>query len=104
MGVDFRSRTFHVCMSMEWLSRTMAFPRDYVGLVRTTDGEVLSPEAALAHFTTQKAMGRKVIPMNPECGKPCAHEKQGCSGFDYSGSGCPGYLNNDQGSSSEAAA
>jgi hypothetical protein len=84
-----RSKTYSLSMSIDGFIRNNRYPRDYKGLF-TEDGKTLTPAEARTFLALEKAKGRKVIPCSSECGKPCQHENDGCTGFDYAGGGCPG--------------
>lgn len=70
--------------------RNNQYPHGY-DIFQRDDGSEMSPAEALTFLTTEKANGHKVIPASSECRRPCTHANEGCAGFDYSGSGCPGY-------------
>jgi hypothetical protein len=87
--MDSRARTFSLKMNVDDFLRSNKFPRGY-DIFQKDDGTPLSPEAALCFLQMEKAKGRVVIPVSAECGNPCKHAINGCTGFDYSGRGCPG--------------
>jgi len=82
-------KTFSLCMNVEGFMRNNKYPRGY-DVFQHDSGEPLTAHEALQFLTLEKAKGRKVIPMSAQCGNPCKHAENGCSGFDYSGSGCAG--------------
>jgi len=84
-------------MDVEGFMALSTYPQDYAGMFSGGDGKDLLPAVALSYMCIQRAMGRKVIPMSAECGKPCAHEGNGCEGFDYAGGGCPGHFIDGEG-------
>ena len=86
---DNRSKTYSLCMNVEGFMRNNRYPRGY-DIFQHDDGSALSPAEALQFLTLEKAKGRKVIPFSSECGNPCKHVDNGCTGFDYGGNGCPG--------------
>lgn len=86
---DNRSKTYSLCMNVDGFMRNNRYPRGY-DIFQHDDGQEMSPAEALQFLTLEKAKGRKVIPCSSECGKPCKHADNGCTGFDYSGNGCPG--------------
>lgn len=86
-------RRYHIHMSIEGFLRNNRYPKDF-DVFQHDDGTEMSPEEALAYLVTERAKGHKVIPCSGECGNPCKHA--GCSGFDYAGGGCPGYVVADQ--------
>jgi hypothetical protein len=52
---------------------------------------VTTPAEARTFLALEKAKGRHVVPMSAECGNPCRHADNGCTGFDYGErGGCPG--------------
>ena len=84
-----RLRTISLCMNVEGFMRNNRYPRGY-DIFQKDDGTPLTSVQALQFLTLEKAKGRVVIPMNAECSNPCTHASKGCTGFDYSGGGCPG--------------
>ena len=90
MTIETRPKRFSLCMDIDGFVRNNRFPRDYRNLFRDDTGRTLSPEEARAQLAIEKAKGREVIPMSAECGNPCQHASNGCTGFDYAGKGCPG--------------
>lgn len=84
-----RTYSIHLCVD-SYLRRP--FPEGYEGVFSTGEGDSLSPADAVLFLTLEKARGRKVIPCGSECGNPCQHVDNGCTGFDYSGGGCPGRI------------
>lgn len=79
-----------MCMSVEGFLRNNKFPRGY-NIFQRDDGTPLKPKEALTYLHIEKAKGHAVIPCSRECAQPCKHADKGCTGFDYSGGGCPGY-------------
>lgn len=84
-----RSRTISLCMSIAGFIRNNRYPRDYEGLFNENGRELSAPEAR-TFLALEQAKGRVVIPCSSECGNPCKHADNGCTGFDYAGGGCPG--------------
>lgn len=84
-----RFKTYSLCMNVEGFLKQNAFPDGY-DIFQQDDGTPLSPAEALAFLEIENAMGHKVIPCSAECGNPCKHSDNGCTGFDYGGGGCPG--------------
>ena len=84
-----RSKTYSMCMNVDGFMRNNRYPRGY-DIFQHDDGKEMSPAEALQFLTLEKAKGRKVIPCSSECSNPCKHSDNGCTGFDYSGGGCPG--------------
>lgn len=93
MAIESRPRTYSMCLNIEGFMRNNRFPRGY-DIFQNDDGAELTPTEALEFLTVEKARGRKVIPCSHECGNPCKHADNGCTGFDYSGGGCPGRYSN----------
>lgn len=88
-----KPKTFSICMSIQGFLLHNKFPRDYVNMFED-NGKTLTPEEARSYLQSELDKGRKVIPASAECGNPCAHVNNGCTGFDYAGGGCPGrYVN-----------
>jgi hypothetical protein len=84
-----RSRTYSLSMNIDGFIRNNRYPRDFQG-VFVEDGKTLNPLQARTFLALEKAKGRVVIPCSSECGNPCRHSDNGCTGFDYAGGGCPG--------------
>lgn len=89
------SRTFSLRLNVEGFIRSNRFPRDYEGVFQDDSGRTLSAHEARLHLQRELAKGHKVIPCSGECGNPCKHADRGCTGFDYSGGGCPGRETDD---------
>lgn len=83
------SKTYSLSMNIDGFIRNNRYPRDY-NVFQDDDGRELSPAEARTFLALEKAKGRAVIPCSSECGNPCKHSENGCTGFDYSGGGCPG--------------
>ena len=79
-----------MCMNVEGFLRNNNYPKDF-DVFQQDDGTPLTPEEALTFLHMEKAKGNKVIPCSGDCGNPCKNADKGCTGFDYSGGGCPGY-------------
>lgn len=79
-----------MCMNVDGFLRNNKYPKGY-DIFQQDDGTPLHPDEALAFLHTEKAKGHKVMPCSGNCGKPCKNADKGCTGFDYSGGGCPGY-------------
>lgn len=59
------------------------------------DGKPLTRLEAIDALQDELVQGREVLPLSNDCGNPCKHAAQGCTGFDYGkNGGCPGYLIN----------
>ncbi|HXI93820.1 MAG TPA: hypothetical protein VNO24_27870 [Blastocatellia bacterium] len=84
-----RSKTYSLSMNIDGFVRNNRYPKGYKGLF-IEDGKTLSAAEARTHLALEKAKGRVVIPCSSECGNPCQHSDNGCTGFDYAGGGCPG--------------
>lgn len=83
---------FHIHLDIEGFVRSSKYPDEYIGLFRDSTGRSLTPAEVRTKLTIDKARGRKVLPLSPACGAaPCPHAADGCTGFDYTGGGCPGY-------------
>lgn len=83
---------FHIYLDIDGFVRSSRYPDEYIGLFRDHTGRSLTAAEARTKLTIEKAKGRKVLPMSKDCGAaPCPHVADGCTGFDYSGGGCPGY-------------
>lgn len=78
-----------LCMNVAGFLRNNRFPQHFVG-VFSDNGRTLTPVEAHDFLLGEVAKGHKVIPCSAECGNPCQHASSGCTGFDYSGGGCPG--------------
>lgn len=77
-------------LNVDSFLRYEPFPDGFM-IFQRADGSPMEPAEAMAHLITEKVRGHKVIPCSSECGKPCKNEVLGCTGFDFSGGGCPGY-------------
>jgi hypothetical protein len=95
-----RTKRMSLCMSVQGFLRTAAYPKEYKGVFEH-EGKTLSPSEAKAFLMIEQAKGRSVIPCSKECGNPCKHAENGCTGFDYSGKGCPGRYINEEASANE---
>jgi hypothetical protein len=93
MSLENRTKTYSLSMNVEGFLRHNRYPEDF-DVFQHDDGTPLSPSEALTYLTTEKAKGHKVIPCSAECGNPCKHSDNGCTGFDYRGGGCPGRYEN----------
>lgn len=79
--------------------RSTRFPSGYRGMFRNDAGHQLTPQEARDTLRLELAKGHNVIPISKDCGPaPCAHAGEGCTGFDYSGGGCPGYCIDEEAS------
>jgi hypothetical protein len=87
--MSFGGKTISLCMSIDGFVRNNRYPKDYKGLF-SENGKTLSAAEARTFLALERAKGRVVIPCSSECRNPCKHADNGCSGFDYSGGGCPG--------------
>lgn len=93
--LENRPKTFSLCLNIEGFLRDNRYPTGF-DIFQHADGVPMPPAETLAYLQFEKAKGKKVIPSSAECGNPCKHAHNGCKGFDFSGSGCPGrYTNND---------
>jgi hypothetical protein len=79
-----------MCLNIEGFMRNERYPQGY-NIFSDDKGKPMEPHEALQFLALEKAKGHKVIPCSAECGAPCTHKDKGCTGFDFSGSGCPGY-------------
>lgn len=86
-----KTRRSSMRMNIDGFIRNNRYPDDY-DIFEKDDGTAMKPEEALAFLTTEKAKGHTVIPCSSDCGSPCQHADKGCTGFDFKGGGCPGYL------------
>lgn len=94
MILESRTKRVSMCMDIENFMKQTKFPKGYMNML-IDDGRTLSPEEAHSHLIGELKKGRSVIPCSGECGNPCQHSDKGCTGFDYSGGGCPGrYIDN----------
>lgn len=90
--LDTTWRTFTMSMNVDGFIRHNRFPHDYEGVFERDDGTPLSAAEARTFLAIEKSKGHKVIPCSSSCGNPCAHARDGCTGFDFSGGGCPGRM------------
>lgn len=89
MTKDHKPRTYSLSLDVEGFLRHESFPEAYENFLEN-EGTPLSPSEAMAFLVIERAKGRKCIPCSAECGNPCQHSDNGCTGFDYAGGGCPG--------------
>jgi hypothetical protein len=87
--MDNRSRTYSMCMNIDGFVRNNRYPRDY-NVFEQEDGTPMTPAEARTYLALEKAKGHNVIPCSAECGNPCKHADNGCTGFDFVKGGCPG--------------
>jgi hypothetical protein len=87
--IENRGRTISLSLDIDGFIRNARFPNGYKNMF-SEDGVTLTPAEARTFLAMEKAKGRKVIPCSGECGNPCKHADNGCTGFDYQGGGCPG--------------
>ena len=90
VSVTTTCKRYSMCLNVEVFMRNERYPEGY-DIFSRDDGTPLQPHEALQFLVLAKAKGHKVIPCSKECGRPCSHEDEGCTGFDFSGGGCPGY-------------
>lgn len=84
------SRTVRLCMSVRGALRRA--DQHLRGMFSDTEtGRTLTPPEAREHLMDELAKGHEVIPCANDCGNPCPNADKGCTGFDYSGGGCPGF-------------
>lgn len=95
MTIKTRSKTISLCMNIDGFIRNARYPSGYRNLF-VEDGKTLTAPEARTFLALERAKGRKVIPCSSECGNPCKHENNGCTGFDYQGGGCPGRYTNKE--------
>lgn len=76
-------------MNIQGFIRNNKYPRDYSDVFED-NGKSLTTDEAMAYLQAELTKGHKVIPASGECGNPCKHVNNGCTGFDYGGGGCPG--------------
>ncbi|MEL6236969.1 MAG: hypothetical protein AAFO57_00385 [Pseudomonadota bacterium] len=88
-------RRYHLCLDVEGALQNIKFPSGYRGMF-IDNGRELTPREARDTLRIESMKGRKVIPMSKECGAACQHAESGCTGFDYSGGGCPGHRVNEE--------
>ena len=81
---------YSMCLNVEGFLNNLRYPHGY-DVFKQDDGSPLSPPEALAFLKIENAKGHAVIPMSSDCANPCKHADKGCTGFDYSKTGCPGY-------------
>lgn len=86
------TRNYFICLNVANFLRETKYPNGYEG-VFSTGGKDMSPREAHDFLLVEVAKGHKVIPCSSKCGHPC--EQNGCPGFDFSGGGCGGYVEED---------
>lgn len=85
-------RRMHICMNVRGGIRAHDKQRPNAASGVKVDGRELTNAEFVDFLWEQAYEGRRVIPMSGCCGNPCSNAAQGCTGFDYSGGGCPGYV------------
>lgn len=90
MKLEPTAKRAYLCLSIEGFMRTAKWPKDY-NCFEQEDGTPMTSVEALGFIATEKAKGRKLIPGSANCGNPCQHADNGCTGFDYHQGGCPGH-------------
>lgn len=86
-----KARRFTVSLHVRGCIEGLRNQKEGPTMLRDGQGRNLSPSEALAALTLELAKGNNRIPMSTECRNPCQHAAEGCTGFDYKESGCPGY-------------
>lgn len=90
MAVSNQLKTISLCLNIEGFLRSNQYPAGF-DIFQKSDGTSMSAADALTFLTLEKAKGHMVIPCSAECGNPCRHAQNGCTGFDYGArGGCPG--------------
>lgn len=84
------TRQMYMCMDVEGAIKRHSKERPKKWSGATDKGRKVSNEEFVRHLFAEHAKGRKVIPMNGKCDKPCKQSDK-CAGFDYAGDGCPGF-------------
>jgi hypothetical protein len=85
-------RSTFMCMNVRGAIRHHDKAKPHASSGVTVDGRKLTNAQFVDYLWEQALQGRKVIPMAGCCGNPCSNAAKGCTGFDYSGGGCPGYV------------
>lgn len=80
---------YHMSFHVRNFLKNTKFPKGFRKMFLNADGRSLSAEEARDFLLDEVAKGHVVIPCGNACGNPC--KQPGCSGYDYSGGGCPGY-------------
>jgi len=87
------ARTYHICLNLRGAIADLQKSRAKKSYFTDDNGKALTRLEALDSLLDEVSKGRKVIPCNSKtCSNPCPNADNGCTGFDYSGGGCPGYL------------
>jgi hypothetical protein len=89
VSLEQRNKRISMCLDIEGFMKQTKFPRGYKDMF-TDNGRTLTPEEARSFLFDELKKGRSVIPLSRECGNPCQHAANGCTGFDYNGGGCTG--------------
>jgi hypothetical protein len=85
--------TAYLCLNVRGALRNMT-KREKRGMFKHDDGRTMTADEADNALMDELVKGHEVIPMNTECGNPCRYAS--CSGFDFSGGGCPGHASGEQ--------
>jgi hypothetical protein len=85
-------KTMHMCLNLRGAIGDLHRSKAKKSYFSDDSGKPLSRLEAIDALMDEVAKGRAVIPCNSKtCGNPCPSAHKGCTGFDYSGGGCPGY-------------
>lgn len=79
-----------MCINVRGCIHDLQAQRSKKTYITDDAGRPLNKTEAIDAMMDELEKGHKVIPMNPKCGNPCK-ESDACAGFDYKGTGCPGY-------------
>lgn len=85
-------KIFHSAIDIAGFIKSAQFPRDFEGKFGNSElGRAMTAVEALTDLTLRRAAGERLIPISSHCSRQCQHADQGCTGFDASKRGCPGY-------------
>lgn len=89
IGASQSVTRIHLALHVRDYLDTAPYPEGYENLLKGQDAA-----GAFACLLLEKHRGHTVIPMSAACSPStsCTHREQGCTGFDYTGGGCPGYI------------
>lgn len=86
-----KARKFTISLCVRGALEGLRRQRTGMTMLQNGEGRNLTPSEAMAALTIMLAKGHERMPMSNECGNPCPHAIDGCEGFDFKKSGCPGY-------------
>jgi hypothetical protein len=84
--------TYYMCLDVRGALRNMT-KRQKRGMFEHDDGRRMTADEVDDVLIDELTKGHEVIPFSKTCGNPCRYAS--CTGFDYSGGGCPGHVSGE---------